>query len=163
MMHWLEFANNLEPKLREGDLDYCIVQVADMIRSIPNTAWHLVLNVDFTNNPQDIAAIFDKFFFDSAEKISLKALYTETNGFYINPDRWYFQIFGYSKYLGHRNYDWLAYSDIPASSDFTLTGMETLQQVYENDVETEDEENAKDYSDLLVTLRFQKLIERSAN
>jgi hypothetical protein len=175
-MDWIAVANELDSYLRQGDLAYCINHVSQIIRKLPDSPFHHVLAVDFTNDPIEVAKHFDQFVVEQSEKVRFVAIYTETNGFYINPDRWYFEIFGCPTYGGHDNYDWLSKYCAYYQPSITLTGMESLQQVYQQiedsetykilsyggDPKVEQIRVANDFSDLLVVLRFQDLIRRSA-
>ncbi len=89
-------------------------------------------------------------------------MYTETNGFDINPDLWYFEMSSYNNYGGHENHDWLAYHKGRSDDQITLTGMESLQKVYDSDALQD--ESASDliyHVSLLVVLKFQHLIQKS--
>lgn len=160
---WMVIANELEPYLRKGDLDYCIDRVSMTLREMPETVFHKVLELDFTNNPIEIAAHFDRFVMEDSIVHRIGALYVEMNGFFINFDKWYFEIFSYPIYHGHEDYEWL--SDWQAVDDtlITLIGMEALQTVYKADFEgtSESAKSAGEICDLLIVLRFQSLIDRS--
>jgi hypothetical protein len=172
-MDWLILANELSAPLRAGKLDVCIQRVETALRGMPTTPYHIVLILDFTNDLHEVARYFDEFA-QMERARPLRAIYTETNGFFINPDRWYFEVFSYSVYGGHEDYDWLAAWEDTASTSFTLTGMEPLQTVYQvfmghvsnpgtgtESMEREQDIRVKGISDLLVVLRFQDLIQRS--
>jgi len=128
------------------------------------TPFHRILDLDFTNDPYEIAKFIKSFICHGNNQAKLKTIYTETNGFDINPDRWFFDLFGIEYYGGHDDYDWL--SDIYTSSDppgKTLKGMEELQKTYAPKAfRNENFEDARDFCSLLVVLRFQTLIHRSA-
>lgn len=160
-LNWLDLAGELENPLREGDLDEYVKRVSEAILGMPVSSFHLVLQLDFNNDPSEIANHFETFFQKVPAEIELKAIYAEMNGFYINPDRWYFELFGYKSYGGHDNYNWLAFSDTSYAPTVTLTGMEMLQKVYIEESRTSSRVKVRDYADLLVVLRFQQLISRS--
>jgi hypothetical protein len=167
-MDWWILASELSAPLRAGKLDVCIQRVETVLRGMPTTPYHIVLDLDFTNDHHEVARYFDEFALIERAYL-LRAIYTETNGFFINPDRWYFDVFGYSTYGGHDDYDWLAAWEDTGSTSITLTGMEPLQTVYQvfmghvsnPGTGTEDIEREQGISDLLVVLRFQNLIQRS--
>lgn len=86
------------------------------------------------------------------------------NGFFINPNRWYFEVVAWSK-------DWNSISP----QTVTLTSMENLQQIYQ---QLEDKRAslpphhhqhselkalkvAKDFCDLLIVFHFHDLFRRS--
>lgn len=161
-MDWMEIAAELYDPLREGDLDFCIDHVIGKLRQLPASPYHLVLDLVFMNDPVEVARHFDQFVAESKADSSLKAIYTEVNGFYSNPDRWFFELFGLPTYGGHERYDWLADWSARYDHEMTLTGMESLQSVYERFKYDGQHGKVKGICDLLVVLRFQSLIQRSA-
>lgn len=164
-MRWGDVAGELDDYLHKGDLDHCIEHVSQIIAAMPQTPFHLVLTSEFTNAPQQVAFHFDTFFAEMRE-FAPGAIYTETNGFFINPDRWYFELFGYRAYGGREDYDWLANWDAMSQESITLIGMESLQQVYKQYKILPDDADpvlrqVNDLSDLLVVYKFQNLIKQS--
>lgn len=173
-MEWQTTAADLYDYLRSGDLDHCLRHVSDVIRARPDSPSHLVLEVDFTNDPAEVASHFDQFVTEQQGKLA--AIYTETNGFFINFDLWYFDLFGYSRYGGRDDYDWLAAFETSYEHSIALTGMGSLQQAYKQvwdskvyhilsyggDPTVEQLKETNGLCDLLVVLRFQNLIQRSA-
>ncbi len=159
-MSWFDLVNELEPSLRAGDLAECDKRVSAALASQPSGPFHLALDMRFTNAPEQVAEHFDRFI---RRDQTLAAVYTETNGFDINPKRWFFELFGYRKYGGVGEFDWIAEWDTPPFRDVTLTGMERLQKVYASRA-FKDKKNreAADYASLLVVVRFQQLIQASA-
>jgi hypothetical protein len=155
---WFEIATDLEPYLRKGDLNFCIDRVSNIMRDLPQTPFHQIINLEFTNDPKDVVEYFEKFIEQESGRYEIKAIYTETNGFYINPDRWFFELFAYETYGGHEDYDWLAdwrSGDYPS---MTLTGMERLQRVYGSDAFHDGKyKEESGYCSLLVVLNFQNL------
>ncbi|BAO76537.1 hypothetical protein WPG_2307 [Winogradskyella sp. PG-2] len=53
------------------------------------------------------------------------------NGFTINYDRWFIDLFSFSE-IGQEDYEWLADFEHSANKDLTITGFENLQKVYED-------------------------------
>lgn len=162
-MSWWNLAEELEPSLCKGDLLHCRTRVSETIESFQETPFHKVLDLKFTNAPLDVARFLDEFIKQENNRDKLKAVYTETNRFDINPDRWFFDLFGYEYYGGHEDYDWI--SDFYTSSDLpgvTLTGMEELQRVYASDAFYEKAfREVHEYCSLLVVISFQELIKKS--
>lgn len=162
-MKWYELAQQIEPRLREGDLAYCTDQVRDAMLVLPNSPFHIATELDFTNDPDAIAEHFDAFLTREGTKFDIRAVYTETNGFDINPDRWYFDLFAYDCYAGLDDLDWLSQWKSESFRDMTLTGMEPLQSIYDSDsFDTQEYSTACAFASLYVVVRFQALINRSA-
>lgn len=161
-MEWYELTQELEPILRKGDLDSCITRAIEVMRKLSASPFHEVVELNFTNSISEVADYLISFLDESKDKIEIKAIYTETNGFDINPDEWYFDLFGYSTYGGHADYDWLSDWQSESKRRLTLTGMESLQRVYESDALNNSEYSvASGIASLIVVLKFQKLINDS--
>ncbi|TQV72924.1 hypothetical protein FLL45_15780 [Aliikangiella marina] len=120
-MDWFELAQELEPGLRIGDLDSCLARAIEVIEELPKTPFHKVVELEFTNSLNEVGQYISSFLNKSNESIELKSLYTETNGFDINPDEWYFELFGYASYGGHEDYDWLCEWQTESENRLTLT------------------------------------------
>ena len=162
-MKWYELAQSLEPHLLGGDLDYCTETVRDALLSLPTSPFHIAAELDFTNDPATVAAHFDAFLTKENARFEIQAVYTETNGFDINPDRWYFDLFAYDRCEGLQDLDWLSDWKSESFPAMTLTGMESLQSVYDSDSFGNREYSTSiGIASLYVVVRFQALIARSA-
>lgn len=60
-MDWFEIAEEMLPKVKSGDTGAVIARVSDVLRFLPESPFHNVLSLDFTNRPEDIAGHFDHF------------------------------------------------------------------------------------------------------
>ena len=162
-MPWYDIAREIAPWLQQGDIDRCIERVTRELQKLPDSPFHTVATLEFTNKPKDIARYFEEFISNESKRIPIKAVYTETNGFDINPDRWFFDVFAYKTYGGHDDHDWLSDWQSDRYPDMTLTGMERLQEIYETEyVVGKSYGDSPDYASLLVVLKFQNLIKSSA-
>ncbi|MFX1238852.1 MAG: hypothetical protein ACFFAS_07230 [Promethearchaeota archaeon] len=109
-MGWRNLAyKELQPHLLKAEIDYCIKRTCEELNKLPDSPFHIVTSLDFTNDPEKVAKFIDKFVKKEQNKFTIKAIYTETNGFDINPYEWYFELFAYDTHGGHDDYDWLAY------------------------------------------------------
>lgn len=145
--------------MRVGDLRRCDRTIADALRGLPGTPFHIALDLHFTNPPEEVAKYFDAFFRRESDRYSIAAAYTETNGFDINPDRWYFDLFAYNTYGGTGDFGWLSDWTSDSWPEMTLTGMEALQAVYASDAFHDGFNEVASYvTSLLVVSRFQLLI-----
>lgn len=162
-MKWYELVQQFEPSLHEGNLERCTEHVRDALLNLPDSPFHVATELDFTNDPATVARHFDEFLAQESAKFDIKAVYTETNGFDINPDRWYFDMFAYEGYAGLGDLDWLSEWTSESNQDMTLTGMEALQSIYDSDSFSDREySTAADFASLFVVIRFQALVGRSA-
>jgi hypothetical protein len=161
-MRWFEIAKELSSRLKEGNTQAAIDRVSEVLRSFPPSPFHQVLELNFTNPPERVAEHFDHFLQVQKSSFKISAVYTETNGFDINPDRWYFDLFAYRAYGGHEDYDWLSGWDSEDFADMVLTGLEVLQAVYDSDAfRDKAHREACELCSLLVVTKFQDLIRRS--
>lgn len=153
----------LTPALRRGDLEACEQEVAKQIRALPVTPFDIVLDLSISNAPADAAAHFDRFFHQESARISIAAAYTEMNGFAINPDRWYCDLFAYSANGGHDDYDWISDWQSKRFEDYTINGLERLQEVYASDAFQEKANDDMSYmSSLMVVIKFQRFMQRAS-
>lgn len=161
-MSWFELAAEIQPSLRAGDLVECSERVSGALSELPESPFHLASNLEFTNDPEEIAKHFEKFI-SLQIQYELGAIYEETNGFDINPDRWFFDVFGYETYRGHNDYNWLSDWQSKKFRSFTLTGMERLQTVYASESFGDRSfRKASGLASLLVVIKFQILIKSSS-
>lgn len=161
-MTWAEESEAFFPRITEGETCEAIDRISAAIRSLPASPFCKVLDLEFTNEPRAIAEEFTTFIRKQESQFQIRAVYTETNGFDINPDRWYFDLFAYKKYGGHDDYDWLAYWDSEEVPGVTLTGMEALQQVYASPACGEPGyQDSVMLCSFLVVAKFQDLVRRA--
>jgi len=168
-MNWFEIARQIEPELRKGNLNSCIMRVIEELQKLPKSPFHSVVNFRFTNKVQEVADYFTNFIRKEIERIDIKAIYVEMNGFDINPEEWFFDLFAYETYGGHEDYDWLADWKSDEYESMTLKGLEAIQEVYakyEDGVyaeENNDFTDTRDMCSLLILLYFQDIIKQSAS
>ncbi|NLG27974.1 MAG: hypothetical protein GX557_08690 [Chloroflexi bacterium] len=161
-MDWFAVADEATPALRRGDLDTCRAIVTAALEKMPRTPYHLVMDVEFTNPPLEVARYCDAFSESARKELDVKAIYGEMNGFYINPDLWYFELFAFDNYGGHEDYDWLSDWDHITQDSLVLTGMEALQQVYATvPMDSNPAKSAEGLASLLVVVKFQQLVQRA--
>ena len=124
-----------------------------------------LLGRTFTNEPREILSAINEFISAAGSEFDLKAVYFEMNEFDINPDRWFFDFFGFDHYTDDRDdVDWLCEWNPVDWPEVTLTGLESVQADfawYMNEEMYNDEKfaRAKDVAVLLVMAKFVALIE----
>jgi hypothetical protein len=165
-MHKLLFAmqDQLALVIRRGDLATCEQAIARQLTALPRCPFHAILDLKITNSPDEVAAYFDQFFIKESKRLEIGAAYTETNGFTINPNRWYFSPFAFRDYGGLDSLGWLAEWLSEDFRDMTITGLEPLQEVYASSAFRDNAHiDASDMASLLVVIKFQDLIGRAAH
>jgi len=156
---FFQLQTELGPTLRAGDLRKCDQRIAEALRGLPISPFHIALGLHFTNPPDAVAKQFDAFFRRERDRFPIAAAYTETNGFDINPNRWYFDFFAYDTYGGTDDFDWLSDWTSDPWPNMTLTGMEALQAVYASTAFRDHSHRDASYvTSLLVVSRFQLLM-----
>ena len=160
---FFKLQEDLLPVLRAGDLTRCERTVVQALSALPQSPFHCILDLSITNPVAEVADYFDTFFREEAPPNRVGAVYTEMNGFDINPDRWYFEALACAEYGGHDDYDWLTDYQWESSGDQNITGLEPLKDAYASDAFGKEEHRDASYiAGLLVVIKFQDLIRRTA-
>ena len=154
-MSWFGVVAQIEPHLLRNDYKQSEKIVSYALKSYPKSPFQKVLELEFSNSVDDIAKSFNEFFRRESTRFNVTAIYTETNEFDINPDRWFFDLFAYDADGGLDDLDWISDWQSKDWPSITLTGMEDLQAIYAS--ENLDEEIV-DLASLLVVVKFQRLI-----
>ena len=153
----------LTPQLRAGDLAGCELAAVDALRTMPKTPFHLAADLTITNAPAEAARHFDNFYMVESDRQPIHAVYTEMNGFDINPHRWYCDLFAYTEDGGMDDFDWLSDWQSEPYEEYTITGLEPLQAVYLSKAFQDPANNDASYlSSLVVVAKFQRFVQRAA-
>ena len=162
---------DLEDKLHEyvkrNDLDSAIQIAESELSKIPQTEFHQLIGMNLLHLESELSEFISKFYSNVKLKYAfsftkkLKAFYCEMNGFTINYDRWFIDLFSFSK-IGIDDYEWLADFEHHTKKDLTITGFESLQKVYEDvyknkKLDIPEIQQAYEAAELLVILRLQEL------
>lgn len=148
----------LKPALKSGRLQEPYNFLVEKMRETGSNPFDIILEADFTNEPGEIAAVFDDFIDTACDADRIKLIYTEMNGFTINPDLWFFDPFGFSnaEVISTEDFgDFDCYSD---DHTIVLTGLEELQDVYAKE---EGFRYERDLAAFLVISKFQRLMRAS--
>ncbi|MEN0110744.1 MAG: hypothetical protein AAF805_08465 [Planctomycetota bacterium] len=133
----------------------------------PDDRFVFVAHHQFINSPTEVLAYINAFVEACSEKFDLKAVYLEMNGFAINPDRWYFEPFGYGTYDDDPDeLDWLCDWLSPQWPSKTLVGLGKTQSDFrwysaERVWKTRTHERVHGLAELLVMVRFVQLVQSS--
>lgn len=158
-MGLIELIDELPPACQKGEIPLTIERITAELRALPKSPFHAALDLGFTNPPEKVARHVDKFI--QLQEDEVAAVYAEMNGFDINTDAWFFDLFSFTEYGGHEDYDWLAEFESEDLDPLTLTGMEPLQKVYAEFQGKKKYAKASEVCSLLVIARFQDLLRRS--
>ncbi len=153
----------LTPQLRAGELADCESAAVNALLALPASPFHIAADLTITNDPADIARHFDRFFRAESATFDVKAVYTEMNGFDINPDRWYCDLFAYAADGGVDDFDWLSDWQSAHLEDYTINGLESLQAIYASTAFRDPTNRDASYmSSLVVVTKFQRFMQRAS-
>jgi hypothetical protein len=145
-----------------GKLNQCISSFEEALRAMRKTPYHRVLGRDFLHHTRAAGDYIIEFHQKARSKKKIAALYFEMNVFAINTNRWFFSGFGYRKAGGVWDLDWLASWAAETEQDFTLKGMEPVQEVFASRGRDKNQPLsvaiAGELAEYLVTARFMQLI-----
>jgi hypothetical protein len=153
-------------RLIEGKcLDEAIKVVEASLWEIPRTPFHVVSKRDFLQNTSALADHLIGFYQTVGQAFEPAAIYCEMNGFTINPDLWYLDVFAYRKYGGSQDTDWLCRWDSARYPPFELRGWRDVQKLYEHYVGNPTApvtiRFAKTVAEFLIVFRFCELVARA--
>lgn len=173
-----ELTDKLTELLEGNKLDQAIQIAENELIKIPRTDFHKIIGKNLKHLTVDLKkyiADFDqtttdmlkkkqgflKSMFGSKEQIKPVAYYCEMNGFTINYDRWFIDLFSFERFETG-NWDWLSDFYDSSSKDLTITGFEEIQTVFQDFHENERFNEPKikiacEVCELLVILRLQEL------
>lgn len=172
----------LEDKLRKlvakNKLDVAIQFAESELSKISETDFHKMIGKDILHLIDDLKVHIQNFhkstsqilnkpkgliksFFGKPTDFRPAAYYCEMNGFTINYDRWYIDLFSF-KEIGGDDWDWLCDFYDSTTGDFTITGLEDIQKAFQdvhenNRFKEPNIEKAYEVCELLVILRLQEL------
>jgi hypothetical protein len=174
----LELADKLTTLLYSKQLDQAIELAENELKSIPYTGFHRIIGRDLKHLAMDLTKYINtfnddttrvlkrkrrslKFLFGLNNNVKPAAFYCEMNGFTINYDRWFVDLFAFEK-IDLEGWDWLSDFYDSTAANMTITGFEDIQDVFREVHETNKirEHNImKSYEicELLVILRLQEL------
>jgi len=134
-----DLENKLNEYVKQNDLDSAI-KIAELeLSKIPQTDFHQLIGVNLLNMESELSRFISKFYSTVKLKYALNftkklnAFYCEMNGFTINYDRWFIDLFSFSE-IGQEDYEWLADFEYHTGQDLTLKGFENLQKVYQEKI-----------------------------
>ncbi|MBL7841555.1 MAG: hypothetical protein JNJ75_15535 [Cyclobacteriaceae bacterium] len=177
-----ELADKLSELLERQKLDEAIAMAEQELKNIPTTDFHKILAKNLLHLTSDLAKHIKEFdkstrhvlkkkqgfvknLFSSGNEIKPAAYYCEMNGFTINYNRWFIDLFSFENY-SLTNWEWLSDFYDSSANHLTITGFEDIQKVFEdvhknNRFEEPNIEKAYAVCELLVILRLQELFKAS--
>ena len=161
---------DLEDKIKElvevMEIGKAIEMAENELQKIPITDFHKILGRDFLNLTDELVEFITLFYKKASKKIKVKAIYSEMNGFTINYDLWFINIFAFKTCEGLVDTDWLADYEFTTDEILVLSGLEDIQSVYEDYMKNEkwsdkNLESAMEVCEIIIVLRLQELFKNS--
>jgi len=157
-----DLAEELNTYILDNKLEQAIELAEKKLSELPTTDFHKIIGKDLKPLIENLISYITDFYSQSKNKFEVKAIYSEMNGFTINYDLWFIDLFAYSELGTLNDLDWLSEFECVHDKSMTITGFEDLQSVYEGYMENEkwrdkELEKACEVCELLIILRLQEL------
>jgi hypothetical protein len=159
-MKYSDVYEELIPLLADNKLTEAINWCETELKKSSNPSDELFIDRNLDHLIIPLKNWVDKFYNRVSKNIIIEAMYSEVNGFTINPDLWFADLFAYDNYQGITDMDWLAdweEENVTMQDSFVITGLEDLQKVYEQDGE------GSLISSFLIILLFQDLFKKAVD
>ena len=158
----MDITEKLEKLVFENQLDKAITFAEGELTKLPKTGFHKIVGKNLLHLKEPLLNYLNEFYKNAKDEIEVKAIYSEMNGFTINYDLWFIDLFAFTECGGLEDLDWLADFEVSSVDSMTITGFEELQSVYEDYMENEkwsDEklEEACEICELIIILKLQEL------
>ena len=162
----MEISDKLYQLVAENEIDKAIEIAENHLKSLPKTDFHKIIGKNLLHLTNNLTNYISEFYNNYKNEFDFKAIYSEMNGFSINYDLWFIDLFGFDKCEGLEDLDWLGDYDYSTENSLKITGFEDLQNVYQDYMENEkynDKELEKvcEVCELLIILRLQELFRES--
>lgn len=162
----MELSEKLEQMILADQLDEAIELAEIELSKQPMTEFHRIIDCSFLALKQALISFIDNFFTLAKQKIVVKAIYVEMNGFTINTDVWYLEPFAFNQSGDLSDTDWLADYDFYDGNVLTLGGFEKLQAAFQEYLDKEKwkeegAEHTRELCEFLIILRLQQLFRES--
>ncbi|MHA6728361.1 hypothetical protein ACX3PU_09905 [Chryseobacterium sp. A301] len=110
-----DLADELNEYLNENRLGEAIDLTEKKFNKLPKTEFNNIINRNLKPLTENIVEYISTFYTNHKSDFNIKAIYSEMNGFTINYDLWFIDLFAYTEIGTLEDLDWLA--DFETSSD----------------------------------------------
>lgn len=161
-----DLVDELNGYLLDNKFELAIEVAEKKLSDLPSTEFHKIIGRDLKPLSENLTSYITDFNSQSKNKFEVKAIYSEMNGFTINYDLWFIDLFGYSELGTLDDLDWLSEFEYSSEKSMTISSFEDLQSVYEEYMENEkwrdkELEKACKICELLIILRLQELFKEA--
>jgi len=127
MSHWQAVYDHF----KNNNVAGAISQLEEFISTHDAQKFACVVGASFLNPSSSVLAELNRFVEANEKQFDVKAVYVEMNGFDINYDRWYFDLFAYSSYSPNGDdTEWLCEWQSDHWPEIELTGMASAQEAF---------------------------------
>jgi len=156
------FIEYLETFLRANQIEQAITACETRLSEVPMTPFHQIIGKDLLHTKKRLATWLTDLNVEASFKLKkVEAIYSEMNGFSINPDLWFTTGVAFKKLEDYQTNNWKKERTFWYPSEFIVTGLEGLQDVfafaYKEDSFRKKTEEAQYYCEYTIVLRLQQL------
>lgn len=164
----MNLSEKLNSMVLDNQLEKAITLAEDELKSMPQTDFHKIIGKNLLHLTEPLIHYIDEFYQAIKEEIDVKAIFSEMNGFTINYELWFIDLFVYDTCGGIDDLDWLAAFSNSADESMMISGLEDLQTVFQDYMENEryndDQlEMACEICEYLIILKLQELFKAVKN
>lgn len=113
-------------------LDEAIEIAEKELIKLPATEFHEIIDSSFVSLKDGLISHVDNFYASAKKALKVKSFYVEMNGFSINTDMWFLELFAYKKCGDLSDPDWLADYDFYNELILPILGLEKLQAAFKD-------------------------------
>ena len=162
----MDIREKLDKLVVANQLDKAIKLAEEKLNALPQTDFHKIIGKNLLHLTEPLTNYIDNFYKTAKDEINVKAIYSEMNGFTINYDLWFIDLFAFTECGGLDDLDWLSDFEVSSDDSMTISGFEELQTVYEDYMENEKWGDKKlkavcEICELLIILRLQELFKEA--
>jgi hypothetical protein len=116
---------------KSNNVDGAIALLESFILSHDSDKFSCLIGASFRSPNVSVIKELNRFIEANGKQFDVKAIYLEMNGFDINYDRWYFDLFAYSNYSpDFDEIEWLCEWQSSPWPEIELSGMTSAQQAF---------------------------------
>jgi len=167
------FAEKINPSLEDFNFDAALQIAEAELKLLPVTAFHAVCGRSLVYGAQNLATWIDDFYHQAKKRCTACALYFELNEFDSNTKDWFISGFAYENCeLDADDNDWLSDwatdSHVAIGPGFYISTFPDLQAAFatvrsmkERGEWNTEMEDAKDWCEQIILIRFMELMRAS--
>jgi len=116
----------------ESRVDDAIEQAENILARTEENDFKKVIGRNLFHLSNSLVSFIDKFYNEAKKEIKVKAIYGEMNGFTINYDSWYIDLFAYTYFESLEDLDWLTDFEFSSETSMIMKGFEDIQEIFKD-------------------------------